>query len=417
MSKKQKNKRADASIGKTAGNGRLSILTDDTDTFRPFSALDKTQNSFQNKQKKKTEVHDVKPQQKKKSEQVVETFASDITFADIFDSWENGRELKNIRHRSRGKDAKVKSSEVVGTQDFGSILSAWEKTGKVPQPGTVSAVSAERQGKAKQKASTYVPTKNFGEILSEFEGEGKAAVQTYDETDGTPRKEGYVSAPMKNEKAAHIAVPQGKKEEPLLTTEGETVTWSAGGARISVRKPDDKTVLPELSEKKKVKSQVYTPSKPFGQILSDYQGKKHQQEDKNVSVGQDFSDIYRLWTKDKHEDACQEKAEQISDGKIEKESSIRELRMLMPQAELDLHGETADIAGLKTHEFLARSKASGLRKISIITGKGLHNDTGKSVLREIVLSEIRLSGLVREAYTPKERYGGSGAIWVILKAK
>ncbi len=89
---------------------------------------------------------------------------------------------------------------------------------------------------------------------------------------------------------------------------------------------------------------------------------------------------------------------------------------MSPQAELDLHGLISDVAMLKTREFLEQSRGKGLKKVSIITGKGIHSKDGKGVLQDVVLSEIRLSGIVREAYNPKAIDGGSGAIWVIFKS-
>jgi DNA-nicking Smr family endonuclease len=89
---------------------------------------------------------------------------------------------------------------------------------------------------------------------------------------------------------------------------------------------------------------------------------------------------------------------------------------MKPQDEIDLHGLTSDIAALKVSEFLVNSRNKGLKKVSIITGKGLHSENGKCVLREVALEEIRFSNIVREAYHPKAIDGGSGVIWVIFKS-
>jgi DNA-nicking Smr family endonuclease len=130
-----------------------------------------------------------------------------------------------------------------------------------------------------------------------------------------------------------------------------------------------------------------------------------------------FSDIYKAWSKESEEEKAIAEAKRQKDKKDSKGISISYLRSMSPQAELDLHGLTSDIALLRTREFLEKSRAEGLKKVSIITGKGNHSKDGKGVLQEVALSEIRLSGIVREAYNPKAIDGGSGAIWVIFKSK
>lgn len=130
-----------------------------------------------------------------------------------------------------------------------------------------------------------------------------------------------------------------------------------------------------------------------------------------------FSDIYKVWSKESEEEKAIAEAKRQKDKKDCKGISISYLRSMSPQAELDLHGLTSDIALLRTREFLEKSRADGLKKVSIITGKGNHSKDGKGVLQEVALSEISLSGIVREAYNPKAIDGGSGAIWVIFKSK
>ena len=88
---------------------------------------------------------------------------------------------------------------------------------------------------------------------------------------------------------------------------------------------------------------------------------------------------------------------------------------MQPQVTLDLHGYKADEAAQAARKFLQDSFQHHLLKICLIPGKGIHSEDGNGVLKEVVLSEVRLSGVVREAYSPKACFGGSGVIWVILK--
>lgn len=129
-----------------------------------------------------------------------------------------------------------------------------------------------------------------------------------------------------------------------------------------------------------------------------------------------FSDIYRTWSTQNEEDKAISEAKRLKDKKDNKGISISYLRSMSPQAEIDLHGLTGDVAMLRTREFLVQSRDKGFKKVSIITGKGIHSKDGKGILQDVALSEIRLSGIVREAYNPKAIDGGSGAIWVIFKS-
>ncbi len=129
-----------------------------------------------------------------------------------------------------------------------------------------------------------------------------------------------------------------------------------------------------------------------------------------------FSEIYQAWSNSTEEDKAIAAAKKLKAKKESKGISISYLRSMCPEAELDLHGLPSDVAFIRTREFLERSRANGIKKVSVITGKGLHSEDGKGVLRDTALSAIRLSGIVREAYHPKACDGGSGAIWVIFKS-
>ena len=90
------------------------------------------------------------------------------------------------------------------------------------------------------------------------------------------------------------------------------------------------------------------------------------------------------------------------------ELTIAELRALEPEATLDLHGLTVLEAEKASADFLREADFGKLRKVAIITGKGLHNEKGYSLLRDAALSQIRLSGVVREAYTPRSAMAAAG---------
>ena len=95
---------------------------------------------------------------------------------------------------------------------------------------------------------------------------------------------------------------------------------------------------------------------------------------------------------------------------------ISRLRTMPPQATLDLHGNTVKEAEDEVSRFLHECSENGLRKISIITGKGLHSEDGVGVLRQTVIRILDESGLVSERASAPLSAGGSGALWIILKA-
>lgn len=89
--------------------------------------------------------------------------------------------------------------------------------------------------------------------------------------------------------------------------------------------------------------------------------------------------------------------------------------LMKPEAELDLHGLTANKATEKVRFFLRDAIYHGFRTVLIITGKGLHSNDGP-VLRqamEKILDQQR-EQVIEWGVAPK-RYGGGGALVVFLR--
>lgn len=526
---------------KTPGDGRVSVLVDDEkDKFMPFQSLDTQKAIVGSGQKRKKDTVKKKVIQTP-STKIVEDFDNEVTFADIYDSWENGRELRNVRHRTRGKSENLTPSKVVGNQDFGAILDAWEKKGEV------TPSRPQKKEPSHLKSKSYRPTKDFGAILSDFNGttrkpqtstapqkesvkkekqqKTKTSRIVTDEVPSSYRiiasnKGNKTSSLKKNvtesasgvslmdkllnpkkfkedakkkkekekkERDARLALEKQKKKEkraqlieerqkereekkrlaalePVVTEKGEPVAWSQGG---------EKAIAPEMRgtseiqakketfkpQTKPLKSPEYKPTQSFGEIIEKYEEVQEKKQTNNkkkvdrsfqeilndyekvkktaqpVASSQkselleekkqevaldipDFSDIYKMWSQSSPAEKAQmDELFEKKRGSQNSHVSINHLRAMEPEAEIDLHGDTAEIAGLKAREFLVRNFENGKKKVSIITGKGLHSENGKSVLKDVVVLEIRLSGLVREASHPKEMYGGSGAIWIIYKTK
>ena len=83
---------------------------------------------------------------------------------------------------------------------------------------------------------------------------------------------------------------------------------------------------------------------------------------------------------------------------------------------LDLHGMTAEEAGIELNNFIRKSYTCGARKVLIIHGKGNHTQ-GQSVLKPLVRSVLNLSPFIGDVGTPERRDGGSGATWAVIRQR
>lgn len=82
------------------------------------------------------------------------------------------------------------------------------------------------------------------------------------------------------------------------------------------------------------------------------------------------------------------------------------------EAELDLHMMTRDEARKEVTAFLEEAEMHGLRKIRIITGKGLHSEGGTGILNSYVKGLLDRGGY--EYQNARYDEGGEGAIEVLL---
>jgi DNA-nicking Smr family endonuclease len=97
---------------------------------------------------------------------------------------------------------------------------------------------------------------------------------------------------------------------------------------------------------------------------------------------------------------------------------MRKLRRgLYPMdAELDLHGHTQAAARLRLAQFLAASHAEGIRCVRIIHGKGYRSGGRGPVLKIAVDLWLRRHFDVMAFSSAKAIDGGSGALYVLLRA-
>lgn len=130
----------------------------------------------------------------------------------------------------------------------------------------------------------------------------------------------------------------------------------------------------------------------------------------------DFADIYRKWELTHNEESAIEKRISNSDKQLKRIKTIGEIRRMKVQDEVDLHSYLLEEALKVTKDFIASSANHGLKKIRIVTGKGLHSPNCEAVLRPAIIGLVKSSKYVREIeLNPKPEDGGSGAVILILK--
>jgi DNA-nicking Smr family endonuclease len=94
----------------------------------------------------------------------------------------------------------------------------------------------------------------------------------------------------------------------------------------------------------------------------------------------------------------------------------RRLASLKPQAVLDLHGMTGEEAESAIADFVYSSSRSGLEKVLVIHGKGLHS-TGAPVLKKAARRAIEAHPLAGRFGEAERADGGSGALWVVIRRR
>ena len=96
---------------------------------------------------------------------------------------------------------------------------------------------------------------------------------------------------------------------------------------------------------------------------------------------------------------------------------------------LDLHGFTLAEANKKISSFIKQSYSSGVRKILVVTGKGLHSQIDKDpyiskdfgilkyAVPDFIKRDSELMKIIMEIKDAEIKDGGSGAFYIFLKKK
>jgi DNA-nicking Smr family endonuclease len=107
----------------------------------------------------------------------------------------------------------------------------------------------------------------------------------------------------------------------------------------------------------------------------------------------------------------------VSKKKDRKRKVNKYADMNAPQAEIDFHGMGVlypeDIEK-KCDEFITKSQKKGLKRVLVITGKGLHSSEGGPVVKPTVVQFLKRDGRVFRFTEARRDRGGSGAFEVEL---
>ena len=421
----------------------------------PFASI-----VLKEKKEKPAEKAVLKP---RKSSEIIQGYNPSANFADILYNWEHTGNPYAMPEKKRIKDIEEKKTS------FADILAQWE--GK-------DSKKAEKEG-YRRASAPYKPSQSFAAILSAFEGGEEKTEERKEKTASGPRKKEEQPAPQTTffkEMEDDDEIPDNvswsvftgsrdvkRPEEPAAEAKNEVSAPMPAKRKAPSYKAsrDFASILDEYEtrvEKKPAhaepvnKKEKASPAQDRISVLF-----RQREEDDEIpdnvswSVFTGARDIVR----DEHADLKVSKKEQPSQpasphrkhykpvrsqifirevekaGSEEsfeellkqkgdtaaphKEKTINELRMMLPQATLDLHGMTQEEAEGALTGFIRDAVESKLEKIAVIHGKGLHSEDGVGILKDVTMQVLEKSGCCREAGFAKPGFGGSGVTWVILK--
>lgn len=270
-----------------------------------------------------------------------------------------------------------------------------------PEPAPADDNPIEEKKEEPRRCPAYKATKDFSQLLAQYESGLKPVkvdeVQetVVEEPAGPVHSEGRLFRTMDEDDE----IPQG-------------VAWSVFGGAQEVERPEETEMQKEepvmKKDEKPVVHEPYRATKDFSVILGQFDGlppidgagRSGGKSHGGRHAGPTFDEILK---------------EKGDVGSQKRDRTLNELRIMMPQASLDLHGMTSEEADKALRSFVEEALSSGLEKIAIIHGKGLHSDGGVGVLRAVTLSVLDEMGACREVSMAKPACGGAGVTWAILK--
>ena len=397
-----------------------TMLLDETEEDKPspnavWSVIGGLNKNFVRKEEKKETKEESKP--KEAYNRVSPSYSPSKSFSEILLEYEGVKDNKKKEplvipeEKNEGKEREEKKEEDVEEHSFfmekdedipisnsvvwsimGGVNENFVREEKTEEEKKDIEEKEEKEEKTVPRVSKpYVPKKSFSEILSEYSEVKK-------EAPSLEMKEESVLPPLSDfgEPISDSFFIEENEENKV----DANIAWSiVGGANKDyVRQEEEKTEeKPQTAPSSQYKrSKKYEGKKDFSSILTDYEKKETVKE-------KTFEEIM--------------KEKGYGGLKKARVYTLNELRRMDPQATLDLHGENRTEGESAIKEFLSSSFDNGLRKISIITGKGLHSEDGQSVLRVLLEDILKSVDYVFEYNNAPLNKGGSGAMWIILKEK
>lgn len=406
-------------------NSRRRREREDEVSSSPFAAvvLKEKKEEKSGEKKKTAEVKGSKPSQ------IVQGYDPSASFADILYNWEHTGNPYALPSKKRQQEISEKKTS------FADILAQWEGKEEPPAsqapadeaepekdekpvtsffrkmedddeiPPEVSwsvfsgARDVVREKKEAQKAEepaepeaakrvspVYRASRGFGSILEEFETR-----KTKPEPEREPEKE--TEREDREDKSAPVTAFDGFKPMEEDDEIPPSVAWSVFGGAQNIQRPAAaEKEAPRKESRREPEKKKSQPDAVHSRLFVSEAAKEPKTFDEILKEKGDL-DILR------------------------KEKTITQLRAMLPQATLDLHGLTAEEAETALHRFITESLDSGIEKISVIHGKGLHSQDGVGVLRDVTVKVLEEEACCREMSNAKPAFGGSGVTWVILKKK
>lgn len=360
-----------------------------------------------------------------------------VSFGDILDKWEGKDKKKKVREEDR-----VKSS-YKATKDFGQILSEFEKTPVPDKERPLSVIDEEIEVHVDNDVKEADETSLFKKESEEEFRSPAASWSIYGNNESFVRPE-TEAREEDNDSSLEKAMKEGKKSSYKPTKDfGEILSgfYSSDDSTPSsdiveeIGKIEEEIAKDDFFFRKESAEETRSPEASWsvygnnGSFQRKESEKKEEKEGEKKSEGvqrkkdgrakRDFSKIYDSYESKKKEKNDVKTFEEIikekGDLPEKKDYTISQLRTMMPQATLDLHGKTQEEALAAVTAFLSDCRAHRIRKVSIITGKGLHSEGGVGVLRDAVIALLDSDGGISEKNNAPLQYGGNGALWVILK--
>lgn len=341
-------------------------------------------------------INYVKPEEKvveekkeEKYQRVSKEYVAKKDFSEVLEEFEKGKVKKEepvIKEEVKPVDEVVddsarffiKEEEPVDKKVSWSINGGKNPNYVKPEEPVIEEKKEEYQRVSKE----YVAKKDFSKVLEEFE-----------KTKETPVKQEEKPVEVIDDSARFFI----KEEEPV----DEKVSWSINGGK----------------NPNYVKTEEPVEEKPVDDKVSWSFNSGRNPNYERQQDGKSFSEILSEYDKSKNQPSFEEILKQKEESKPIKTYTINELRRMTPQVTLDLHGETVASSEEKLRAFLQDAWEHKFRKISIITGKGLHSEEGISPVRSNTELILKKSDIVSEISFAPQSHGGSGALWVILKAQ